>query len=157
MRSQLPSEPTPENSQPELLQAIHRQSLPRFRLTSIFLLTVVVALALTAYRLWPIDGIGTGRRPYTFFSKGYSDAGWKAIGIGAKRSEVYDRLGPPTYVVHIAGGRTLEEWSEAIMRPSHYRRRALGFRGDTVVFKNDGITRTRPRLNIVYPASTPFE
>ena len=137
-----------------------RQSLPRFRLRSIFVLTAIVALALTAYRSWPIDGLaGIRVRERTIYAEGYSDDDWRAIGLGAKRRDVYARLGQPTFVMHIAGGRTLEEWSIAggISPPGLHRRRALGFQGDAVVFKKSEIARQCPMLNVVYPASTPFE
>jgi hypothetical protein len=117
----------------------------------------LVAVALTAYRLWPIDGIaGISARELTIYADGYSDAGWRSVGLGAKRRNVYAQLGPPASVVHIAGGHTLEEWTQAVMSPGRYRRRALGFHGDTVVFKKAEIARPRPRFNIVYPAGNPI-
>ena len=121
------------------------------------MLTAVVAAALTAYRRWPIDGVaGVGAREMTIYADGYSDTGWRSIRLGAKRRDVYTQLGPPASVMHIAGGRTLEEWTHAFRSPGRYRRRALGFQGDTVVFKKAEITRPRPLLNIVYPAGNPI-
>jgi hypothetical protein len=135
------------------------QSLPRFRLRSIFVLTAVVAAGLTAYRFWPIDGFSVGTRARTIFADGYSDAGWRAVGLGTTRRDVYARLGQPKVVTHFADSRTLEEWTVTggIRPPGIYRRRALGFKGDAVVFKKAGIARQRPSLNVVYPASRPFE
>jgi hypothetical protein len=116
----------------------------------------VVVVALTAYRLWPIDGIPSVSGAHTVFAKGYSDAGWKSVRLGATRSEAYARLGTPTSIMQIEGDRTVEEWSMGVMSPSQYRRRALGFEGGIVVFKKAEVTRTRPGLNIVYPAGPPW-
>jgi hypothetical protein len=115
-------------------------------------------LVLTAFRSWPIDGLaGIRAREFTIYAEGYSDDDWRTIGLGAKRRDVYARLGQPKFVERIAGGRRLEEWSMSGVTPGQYRRRALGFQGDTVVLKKSEITGQRPIFNIVYPASTPFE
>lgn len=133
----------------------HRQSTLRFRLRSIFALTAIMALVLTAYTLWPIDGSSAVTGPYTVFADGYSDAGWRAVGIGGKRLDVYARLGLPINVARFTGGYSLEEWSCSVISPGQYRRRAIGFKGDTVVFKKAEVTRQRPFINLVSAPRNP--
>jgi hypothetical protein len=114
-------------------------------------------LSLTAYRLWPADGVIAATQ-LTVFANGYSNFGWKSIRPGASRREVYARLGPPIHVIDFADGRTLEEWSKGISVPGRYRRRAMGFKGDKVVFMKAEIADSRRLvMNVRHPSSAVFE
>jgi hypothetical protein len=135
-----------------------RQAPLRFGLRSIFVLIAVVALLLTAFRLWPVDGVIVGLDAYTVFADGYSNSGWKSIRLGASRRDVYTRLGLPAHVISFADERTVEEWSDGVVVPGRYRRRALGFKDDKVVFIKAEIGDTRSlTMNAKYPARAVFE
>lgn len=134
--------------------------LPRFRLRTLFIVAAIAAVVLaagrSAYRNWPIDGFDS-RKDFTIFSPGYSDEGWRALELGTSRREVYLQLGPPLHVDYYADGRTLEEWSTEVISPGSFRRRAIGFKSNAVVFKKDGFSGALKHLNLIRPASAPFE
>jgi hypothetical protein len=117
----------------------------RFRLRSLFLVTALVAVGLTAgvalYRWQPLDGYGGtvmaavwGNN--TVWAPGYTDAGFRAVRIGMKRSEVYALLGKPLGTYPTSGGGVTEYWTQ--MGPdtdcSVYHRHVT-FQGDVVVTK----------------------
>jgi hypothetical protein len=126
----------------------------RFGLKTVFVTTTLVALGLAAYSLRPIDGFGAVD-DFTYYAPGYSNSAWREICIGAKRQNVYARLGLPQCVIDRGGGDILEEWSSTFMHNTRYRRRALGFKGDTVVFKKNEITTVRAHFRMYLNTATP--
>ena len=114
----------------------------RFRLPALFLMTAVFAIAFTAYRNWPIDGVG-GRMlsivigEDTVWANGYTDDGWRTVHTGMSVAEVHALLGPPLYVWNNDGTETVHWWTRS-PSDSDYRQRAVIFRGDKAVEKISG-------------------
>lgn len=120
---------------------------PRFRLQSLFIVTAGTAIALTACRLWPLDGwlgifCGNGD---TVWATGYSDNRWRSIHAGMTREEVYAVLGPPLEIrlsptlfdfdtPRQNPGEVVECWTRTPNNGS-YSIRQLVFKGDDVVDK----------------------
>jgi hypothetical protein len=109
----------------------------RFRLRSLFILIAILALLLTAYRWWPIDGvIDFGNSDHTVWAAGYSDAGFRAVRVGMKRDQVYSLLGRPFEHSWVnPRGHTVEQWTAPSDSSSVFRRRDVIFSGDTVIEK----------------------
>ena len=112
----------------------------RFRLGSLFLITAVVSAGLMLYRWWPVDGlwgvVAVVWGDNTVWAPGYTDAGFRAVKIGMKRSEVYALLGRPLASESEPTGEGVDSWTEmgADTDCSVHIRRVL-FRGDLVVSK----------------------
>jgi hypothetical protein len=115
----------------------------RFRLGALFLLTVLGALALSAYRYWPVEGIfGYGLSVVfgedTEWAGGYTDEGWRVVRIGMNEADVHSLLGPPLYVVWDRGGTVTTHWWTRSPSNGDYRERAVVFFGDKSVEKISG-------------------
>jgi hypothetical protein len=67
----------------------------------------------------------------TVWADRYTDDGFRAVGLGMTRGDVYSLLGPPLYCWDNGGGEIVEWWSRS-PADTHYRRRAIVFQGDIV-------------------------
>ena len=102
----------------------------------------LVAVGLTIYRWWPAEGIG-GRfmavvwTDNTVWAPGYTNAGFRAVKIGMKRSEVYALLGQPLETNPRPGGGVIETWTD-LGKDSFdcsIQFRCISFHGDVVIEK----------------------
>lgn len=113
----------------------------QFRLRRLFLFTSVVAVGLMIYRWWPMDGLWGVIAPVwgdsTVWAQGYTDAGFRAVQTGMKRSEVYALLGQPLSTYSDPSGEVTEEWTQqrADSFDCSLYIRQVSFQGDLVVGK----------------------
>jgi hypothetical protein len=113
----------------------------RFRLRSLFLITALVAVGLMLHRWWPVDGFGgiiaVVWGDNTVWAPGYTDAGFREVRIGMKRSEVHALLGEPLESHPQTGGEVIESWTTmgttSFDCSIHFR--CVTFKGDVVVEK----------------------
>ena len=123
-----------------------RSRMVRFSLRKLFLWMAVVALVLTAYRSWPLDG-AVNVLLYQFvdeddtvFADGYTDEAFRTVRATMKREEVYALLGPPInqrqhpdeFKSRPAPGETVECWTRT-PNDGDYKVREIVFKGDIVV------------------------
>lgn len=121
----------------------------RFRLRTLLLITALVAVVLLLgvklYRWQPLDGytgsLWAALGDNTVWAPGYTDAGFRNVKIGMKRSEVYALLGQPLGTYSDPGGKVIESWAAMgeLTESNNYdcsvHIRHIAFQGDVVVEK----------------------
>jgi hypothetical protein len=127
-----------------------KESKLQFRLRGLLLFVAGIAILLTAYRWWPLDGwigivFGSGSHHDTVWAEEYSDDGWSAVRVGMKRNDVYAILGRPLEIRNSRGmfdfdtirqnpGEIVECWTQSPNDSSYFLRHVV-FSGDIVVDK----------------------
>lgn len=114
-------------------------SQSRFRLRTLLLSVTVLAIALTAYRHWPLHGpldyvLSLGLAEDTVYADGYSDSRFKSVRYGMTRGEVHRRLCPPLgrNVFREEGRDIIREWWSYSPGDTHHRARYIWYRDDKV-------------------------
>jgi outer membrane protein assembly factor BamE (lipoprotein component of BamABCDE complex) len=107
-----------------------------------FAVMTIVAIALVAYRWWPIDGfdgmfdLSPGN---TTWANSFTDDGFRAVRVGMKRDEVLALLGPPLEAGTSSSGYRVDSWTQSVTHLDRHRTRIITYKGGTVINKRASV------------------